>query len=136
VKLEVSLPSLPHLRIDRDRLLVSLSTARTQDKSREHAEHSAEHDGERLHRARGLNSWPVPKRTGWRSPSGIRARPHTPEGQADPFDRRWQPMRGHELGSAFRITVARVLVQAHGGHARVGSLSGRTAVPAADPSAG
>ena len=59
-------------------------------------------------------------------PSGIRARPHTPEGQADPFDRRWQPMRGHELGSAFRITVARVLVQAHGGHARVESLNGRT----------
>jgi hypothetical protein len=35
-------------------------------------------------------------------------------------------LRGHELGSAFRMAMAGALVQAHGGRATVGSLSGRT----------
>lgn len=50
----------------------------------------------------------------------------TPEDEAHAFDRRWQALRGHELGSGFRMAVAGALVQAHGGTARVGSLSGRT----------
>jgi signal transduction histidine kinase len=52
--------------------------------------------------------------------------PLTPEGEAHAFDRRWQALRGHELGSAFRMALGGALVQAHGGRAQVGSLSGRT----------
>ena len=52
--------------------------------------------------------------------------PLTPEGETHVFDRRWQALRGHELGSAFRMAIAGALVQAHGGRAQVGSLSGRT----------
>ena len=52
--------------------------------------------------------------------------PLTPEGEAHVFDRREQALRGHELGSAFRMAMAGALVQAHGGRAQVGSLSGRT----------
>jgi nitrogen-specific signal transduction histidine kinase len=47
-------------------------------------------------------------------------------GEAHGFDRREQALRGHELGSAFRMAMVGGLVQAHGGRAQVGSLSDRT----------
>jgi len=52
--------------------------------------------------------------------------PPTPDGEAHTVDRRWQALRGHDLGSAFRMALAGALVQAHGGRAWVGSLNGRT----------
>ena len=42
------------------------------------------------------------------------------------FDRQWQTLRAHELGTAFRMALAGALVQAHGGRTEVGSLNGRT----------
>jgi signal transduction histidine kinase len=52
--------------------------------------------------------------------------PLTPEDEARAFDRRWQALQGHELGSAFRMALSGALVEAHGGRATVGSLNGRT----------
>ena len=52
--------------------------------------------------------------------------PLNPEAERHVFDRQWQTLRGHELGTAFRMALAGALVQAHGGRAEVGSLNGRT----------
>jgi len=114
VRLEVALPSsLPTVRVDLDRILLVLSGAWAHVLERSHAGSVA-----------GLTARADAagcELTFWDSGPAL-----TPEGEAHAFDRRWQALRGHELGSAFRMALAGALVQAHGGRAQVGSLSGRT----------
>jgi two-component system, OmpR family, sensor kinase len=114
VRLEVALPpSLPPLHVDLDRIQLVLSGAwaHVLERSRPGAVAglTARADGGGCE----LTFWD----------SGP---PLTPEGEAHAFDRRWQALRGHELGPAFRMALGGALVQAHGGRAQVGSLSGRT----------
>ena len=114
VRLEVSLPTtLPAGRLDLDRIQLVLAGAWSHVLARSRSGASA-----------GLTARAAPEGcelTFWDS-----GPPLTPEGEAHVFDRREQALRGHELGSAFRMAMAGALVQAHGGVARVGSLSGRT----------
>ena len=114
VRLEVSLPArLPSVRVDLDRLQLVFAGAWSHVLARSHSGAVA-----------GLTARPAPdgcELTFWDS-----GPPLTPEGEAQVFDRRAQALRGHELGSAFRMAMAGALVQAHGGRAQVGSLSGRT----------
>ncbi len=125
VRLEVSLPSaLPAVRIDPDRIALALAGAWAHVLDRSRPGGTA-----------GLTAGTDPAGcalTFWDS-----GPPLTPEGEAHAFDRRWQTLRAHELGSPFRMALAGALVQAHGGRASVGSLSGRTlfqfVLPAAAP---
>ena len=114
VRLEVSLPTtLPPVRVDIDRIHLALTGAWSHVLARSRSGASA-----------GLSARTSPEGTEltfWDS-----GPPLTPEGEAHVFDRREQALRGHELGSAFRMATAGALVQAHGGRAQVGSLSGRT----------
>ena len=114
VRLELSLPPvLTPVRVDPDRLQLVLAGAWAHVLDRTHGGATA-----------GLTVRDDPAGcalTFWDSGPAL-----TPEGETRAFDRRWQALRGHELGSAFRMAVAGALVEAHGGTARVGSLSGRT----------
>ena len=114
VRLEVSLPSsMPSVRVDLDRFQLALAGAWSHVLARSRSGASA-----------GLTARTSPdgcELTFWDS-----GPPLTPEGEAHVFDRCEQALRGHELGSAFRMAMAGALVQAHGGRAQVGSLSGRT----------
>ena len=114
VRLEVSLPgTLPTVRIDLDRMQLVLSGAWSHVLARSHPGAVA-----------GLTARATADEcelTFWDS-----GPPLTPDGEAHAFDRRGEALRGHELGSAFRMAIAGALVQAHGGRARVGSLNGRT----------
>ncbi len=114
VRLELSLPPvLTPVRVDPDRLQLVLAGAWAHVLDRTHAGAIA-----------GLTVRDDPAGcalTFWDSGPAL-----TPDGEAHAFDRRWQALRQHELGSAFRMAVAGALVEAHGGTARVGSLSGRT----------
>jgi two-component system, OmpR family, sensor kinase len=114
VRLEVSLPSsLPSARVDLDRIHLALAGAWSHVLAR-------------------TRSGAVAGFTARASPEGCEVTfwdsgpPLTPEGEAHVFDRREQALRGHELGSAFRMAMAGALVQAHGGRVQVGSLNGRT----------
>jgi signal transduction histidine kinase len=114
VRLEVSLPAtLPSVRVDLDRIQLALAGAWAHVLARSRSGAVA-----------GLtarDSLDGCELTFWDS-----GPPLTPEGEAQVFDRRAQALRSHELGSAFRMAMAGALVQAHGGRAQVGSLSGRT----------
>ena len=114
VRLEVSLPpSAGPVRVDPDRLQLILAGAWAHVLDRTHQGATA-----------GLAVRETPEGcalTYWDSGPAL-----TPEGEAHVFDRRWQALRGHELGSGFRMALAGALVQAHGGSAQVGSLNGRT----------
>lgn len=114
IRLEVSLPpTLPAVRVDLDRILLALSGAWSHVLARS-----------RPGAAVGLSARASPdgcELTFWDS-----GPPLTPDAEAHTFDRRWQALHGHELGSAFRMALAGALVQAHGGRAQVGSLNGRT----------
>ena len=114
VRLEVSLPeTLPTVRVDLDRIQLALAGAWSHVLARS-------------------RSGAVAGLTARHSPEGCELTfwdsgpPLTPEGEAQVFDRRAQALRSHELGSAFRMAMVGALVQAHGGRAQVGSLSGRT----------
>src|SRR5678809_832082 len=92
--------SLPSVRVDLDRLLLVLSGAwpHVLERSRPGA-------------TAGLTARADPEGcelTFWDAGS-----PPTPDGEAHTFDRRWQALRGHDLGSAFRMALAGALVQAH-----------------------
>jgi two-component system, OmpR family, sensor kinase len=114
VRLEVSLPeTLPGVRVDPDRIHLALSGAWSHVLARSHPGSVA-----------GLTARALPEGcelTFWDSGPAL-----TPDVEAHVFDHRWQALRGHELGSAFRMAMAGALVQAHGGRARVGSNNGRT----------
>jgi two-component system, OmpR family, sensor kinase len=114
VRLEVSLPeTLPGVRVDPDRIHLALSGAWSHVLARSHPGSAA-----------GLTVRALPDGcdlTFWDS-----GPPLTPDVEAHVFDHRCQALRGHELGSAFRMAMAGALVQAHGGRARVGSNNGRT----------
>ncbi len=114
VRLEVSLPAtLPAVQVDLDRLQLAFAGAWSHVLARTRSGAVA-----------GLNARPSPdgcELTFWDS-----GPPLTPEGETHVFDRRQQAIRGHELGSAFRMAMAGALVQAHGGRAQVGSLNDRT----------
>jgi signal transduction histidine kinase len=104
---------MPSVRVDLDRLQLALASAWSHVLARGRSGASA-----------GLTARASPdgcELTFWDSRP-----PLTPEGDAHVFDRREQALRGHELGSAIRMAMARAHVQAHGGRAQVGSLSGRT----------
>jgi len=114
IRLEVSLPPpLATVRVDPDRLALVLSGAWA-------------HVLERTHPGACAGLTARAEATGCMLVFWDQGQALTPEGEAHAFDRRWQAQRGHELGSAFRMAIAGALVQAHGGEARVGSLSGRT----------
>jgi len=114
VRLEVSLPeTLPTVRVDPDRIALVLSGAWSHVLARSRPGGPA-----------GLNARALPdgcELTFWDSGPAL-----TPDVEAHVFDRRWQAVRGHELGSAFRMAMAGALVQAHGGRAQVGSNNSRT----------
>jgi signal transduction histidine kinase len=114
VRLEVALPpDLPRVRVDLDRIQLVLAGAWAfvLERSRPGAVAGLTARAE----AGGCEL------TFWDS-----GPPLTPEGEAHAFDRRWQALHGHELGPAFRMALGGALLQAHGGRAQVGSLSGRT----------
>jgi two-component system, OmpR family, sensor kinase len=114
VRLEISLPeALPAIAVDLDRLALAFAGAWAHVLARSRSGAVA-----------GLNARGSPEGcelTFWDS-----GPPLTPESEGHVFDRRAQALRGHELGTAFRMAMAGALVQAHGGQARVGSLNGRT----------
>jgi two-component system OmpR family sensor kinase len=124
VRLEASLPAaLEKVRVDPDRLQLVLSGAWAHVLERTHPGASAGLTVREDPAGCTLTFWdPGP--------------PLTPEDESRAFDHRWQALREHALGPAFRMAVAGALVQAHGGTATVGSLSGRTLFALAFPRAG
>jgi signal transduction histidine kinase len=114
VRLEVAIPpALPAIPVDLDRLQLAFSGAWSHVLARTRSGAVAGLTARSSAEGCELTFWD----------SGP---PLTPEGESQVFDRRAQALRGHELGSAFRMAMAGALVQAHGGRAQVGSLNSRT----------
>jgi signal transduction histidine kinase len=114
IRLELDMPrELPRARVDPDQLGMALAGAwaRILDRSRPGA-------------SAGLAVRVEPDQcllTFWDMGPAL-----TAEEEGHVFDRAWQTVRARELGPGFRMALAGALVQAHGGKAWVGSLSGRT----------
>jgi two-component system, OmpR family, sensor kinase len=114
IQLEVDLPKqMPRARVDADRLAMALAGAwaLVLERSRSGAPAGL---SARVERGECLLTF-------WDVGPAL-----TLEEESHAFDRGWQAVRARELGPGFRMALAGALVQAHGGRAWVGSLSGRT----------